>query len=84
MREREEGEGKKEGEKGRGNDGDGRERDDESAKKYKEPDRARNLSPSHIFHVGNCAIFSNKVWLCILSFSQIEQIIIIENCFLMT
>lgn len=39
-----------------------------SAKKYKEPDRARNFSPSHIFHVKNCAIFSNKVWLCILSF----------------
>lgn len=73
---------KKEGEKGRGNDGKGRERDDERApKKYKKPDRARNFSPSHIFHVKNCAISLIKFG-CASYLSQIEQII--KNCFLMT
>lgn len=67
-REREGGEGKKEGEEGRGNGGGGR-KETASARKYKEPDRARNFSPFHIFHAENTTP-SNKVRLSILLFAN--------------
>lgn len=67
-REREGGEGKKEGEEGRGNGGGGR-KETASARKYKEPDRARNFSPFHIFHAENTTP-SNKVRLSILFFAN--------------
>lgn len=40
-----------------------------SARKYKEPDRARNFSPFHIFHAENTTP-SNKVQLSILLFAN--------------
>lgn len=69
MREKErEGKEKKEGEEGRGNGGGGR-KETASARKYKEPDRARNFSPFHIFHAENTTP-SNKVRLSILFFAN--------------
>jgi len=59
---------KKEGKDGRRNDGGGR-NETTSARKYKEPDRARNFSPFHIFHAENTT-FSNKVRLSILLFAN--------------
>lgn len=64
------GKGKKEGKEGRGNGGSGR-KETVSARKYKEPDRAKNFSPFHIFHAENTTL-SNKVQLSILLFDEIE------------
>lgn len=47
------------------------ERETASARKYKEPDRARNFSPFHIFHAENTTP-SNKVRLSILLFCKLN------------